>query len=101
MLKRYLYGGLFAVLCVGLVTVILLNRFDKFTPIEVLNAVPEDAILFMEEIDFEYLTESFLPDSRMWIDFVNTTNRTNLDSMLGKLLLQLNSSESLQNLVIL
>ncbi len=99
MLKRYLYVGLFAVVCVGLVTVILLKRFDKFTPIEVLNAIPEDAILFMEEIDFEYLTETFLPDSRMWIDFVNTTNRTNLDSMLRTLMLQVKSSESLQTLL--
>jgi len=100
MLKRYIYGGLFAVVCVGLVTVILLKRFDKITPIEVLQAVPEDAVLFIEDLDYEYLTESFLSGSRIWIDFVNTTGRSNLDSMVNNALSQINSSESLKNLLL-
>ena len=53
MLKRFIYAGLFAVVCIGLVLVFLLNRFDKITPLEILEAVPEDAILFAEDIDFE------------------------------------------------
>ena len=71
MLKRFIYGGLFAVVCVGLVVIILLQRYEKITPIEVLQAVPEDAILFAENVDFEYLTRTFVPNGRMWIDFVN------------------------------
>ncbi len=100
MLKRYIYGGLFAVVVVGLVTVILLKRFDKFTPTEVLQAVPEDAILFIEGIDYDFLTEKFLPGSRIWIDFVNTTNRTGLDSMLNVLLSEVSSSEPIQDLLL-
>ncbi|MCK4748882.1 MAG: hypothetical protein KAT15_17635, partial [Bacteroidales bacterium] len=72
MLKRYIYVGLFAVVCAGLVTIILLKRMDKITPIETLQAVPGDAFLFIEDVDYEYMTETFLPSSRIWIDFVNT-----------------------------
>ncbi|MCK5135313.1 MAG: PQQ-binding-like beta-propeller repeat protein [Bacteroidales bacterium] len=96
MLKRFLYGGLFAIVCAGLVVVILLQRFDKITPIEVLRAVPEDAIVFIENIDYEYLTETFLPRSRIWIDFVNTTGQSGLDSMINMALAQVNSSEPIQ-----
>ena len=97
MLKRFIYGGLFAVVCVGLITVFLLKRCDKVTPVEVLQAVPEDAILFFEDLDYEYLTETFLSGSRIWIDFINTTGRSNLDSMVNVVLSQINSSESLKD----
>ncbi len=100
MLKRFIYGGLFAIVCAGLLTVILLKRFDKITPIEVRQAVPEDAILFIEEIDYEYLTEIFLSGSRIWIDFVNTTHQTDLDSVVNIVLSQVNSSKSLQDLLL-
>jgi hypothetical protein len=63
MLKRILYGGLFAVVCAGLIAVILLQRLDKITPIGALQAVPDDAILFMENVDYEYLAE---PAGKGW-----------------------------------
>ncbi len=99
MLKRYIYGGLFAVVCAGLLLVILLNRFDKITPIEVLQVIPEDALLFLEDIDYEYLSESIIPGSRVWIDFVNTAGRSDLDSMTRMILSQVNSSEALLDLL--
>ena len=71
MWKRILYGGLFALVCAALITIILLQRFSAITPAEVLQGVPSDAIVYVEDIDYEYLTESFIPGSRIWIDFVN------------------------------
>ncbi len=100
MLKRIIYGGLFAVVCVALILVFLLSRFDKISPIEILEAVPEDAILFVEDIDFEYLTESFLAGNRIWKDFINTTGQTELDSLLQIALAQVNSSEPLKELLL-
>ena len=44
-------------ICIGLILLFLLSRFDKITPIEILEAVPEDAILFVEDLDYEYLTD--------------------------------------------
>ncbi|MEN8201250.1 MAG: hypothetical protein ABFS28_01555 [Bacteroidota bacterium] len=99
MLKRFIYAGLFAVVCVGLILVFLLNRFDKITPLEILEAVPEDAILFIEDIDYEYLTETFLAGSRLWVDYVNTTGQTELDSLLQVLLTQVNSEESMKDIL--
>ena len=76
MLKRlYIRWTLCSGVCWDWLLVILLKRFDKITPVEVQQAVPEDAILFVEDIDYEYLTETFLPGSRIWIDFVNITGR--------------------------
>jgi len=100
MLRRYIYGGVFAVVCVGLIMVFLLKRCDKITPVEVLQAVPEDAILFVEDLDYEYMTETFLSGSRIWIDFVNTTGRSHLDSMVNIVLTQVNSSEPLKDLLL-
>ena len=100
MVKRIIYGGLFAVICLGLLMVFLLNRFDKIEPIEVQRAIPEDAILFAEDIDYQYLTESFLSESRIWIDFVNIIERSELDSTLNAILGQIHSSESLNNLLL-
>jgi len=98
--KRFIYGGLFAVICLGLLLVFLLKRFDSIEPIEVQRAIPEDAILFAEDIDYEYLTESFMPGSRIWIDFVNIVERVELDSMLNVVLGQIRSSESLNDLLL-
>ena len=100
MVKRIIYGGLFAVICLGLITVFLLKRFDKTVPVEVQKAIPEDAILFAEEIDYEYLTETFLPGSRTWIDFVNIIHRSELDSMLSIALGQIRTSEPLNDLLL-
>ena len=100
MTRRIIYSGLFAVVCLGLITVFLLNRFDKIEPVEIQGAIPEDAILFAEDIDFEYLTESFLPESRIWIDFVNIIERGELDSILNATLGQIRSSEPLNDLLL-
>ncbi len=100
MLKRVIYGGLFAVVCIALILVFLLSRFDKISPIEILEAVPEDAIIFVEDIDYEYLTETFLSGNRIWKDFVNTTGQTELDSLFQIALTQINSSDALKDLLI-
>lgn len=97
MLKRFLYAGVFAVVCLGLVTLFLIKRFDKTTPAEVQQAIPGDAVLFAENIDFEYLTESFLPGSAMWIDFLNMVGKNDLDSLIQLTLGQIRSSESLND----
>ena len=95
MLKRFLYAGVFAVVCLGLVTLFLIKHFEKVTPVEVLQAIPGDAVLFAENIDYEYLTESFLPNSGMWIDFLNNAGKGDLDSLINLTLGQIRSSESL------
>lgn len=100
MAKRIIYGGLFAVVCLGLITLFLLKRLDKVEPVEVHGAVPQGAILFAEDIDFEYLTEKFLPESRIWIDFVNIIDRGELDSVMNIALGHIRSSEPLNKLLL-
>ncbi len=100
MLKKFIYVGLFAFVCLGLVGIILLKKLDKITPIEVLQAVPDDALLFIEKIDYEYFAEKFLPSNRIWIDFVNTTGRNGLDSVVRNILTYVASSEVLHELLL-
>jgi hypothetical protein len=100
MAKRFIYAGLFAVVCLGLVVLFLIKKLDKDEAVQVQGAIPEDAILFAEDIDFEYLTEEFLPESRIWIDFVNFMEKGKLDSMLNAVLAQVRSSESLYELLL-
>jgi hypothetical protein len=100
MTRRIIYIGLFAVVCLGLCTLFLLKKFDKIEAVEIQGAIPEDAILFVEDIDFKYLTESFLPESRIWIDFVNIIERAELDSILNVALSQIRSSEPLNELLL-
>ena len=98
--RRIVYGGLYAVVCLGLLILFLVKKLDKTVPAQVQGAIPEDAVLFAEEIDYKYLTESFLPESRIWIDFVNLIERAELDSSLNMVLGQLRSSESLNKLLL-
>jgi hypothetical protein len=100
MTRRIIYSGLFAIVCLGLITLFLLKKFDKIEVLEIQGAIPEDAILFVEDIDFKYLTESFLPESRIWIDFVNIIEKAELDSILNVALSQIRSSEPLNELLL-
>ena len=100
MWKRILIGGVIVFICAGLVVVILLQRMDRITPIEVLEAVPEDAIVLAEGIDYEYLTRTFFQKNRIWIDFVNTTGMIKLDSMTREVISQISSSESINELLL-
>ena len=100
MLKRYIYVGLFALVCLSLVGIILLKKLDKIAPSEVIQAVPDDALLFIEEIDYEYVAEKFLPENRIWIDFVNTTGRNGLDSTVRNILSHAGSNEAFRELLL-
>ncbi|MGW8316047.1 MAG: hypothetical protein ACWGNV_10630 [Bacteroidales bacterium] len=99
MLKKYLYGGILAVIVLGLVTLYLVKKLERITPVEVLQAVPEDAILFAEGVDFEFLTESFFPENRIWIDLVNTAGLNKIDSTLSQGITHILSNETLRELL--
>jgi hypothetical protein len=99
MLKNYVYGGVLAVIFLGLVTLYLVKKCDRIAPAEVLQAVPEDAIIYAEKVDFEYLSENFFPENRIWIDFINTAGKTQLDSVLSQALLHINGFASLRDLL--
>jgi hypothetical protein len=99
MWRRYLLGGVFAVVVLGLVALILWNRFDRVTPIEVWEAVPSDAVVFVEDLDYTFFSESFFQENRIWIDFVNTTGRTNIDSSMKSVVTRIDASELLRELL--
>lgn len=100
MLKKYVFAGIFAVVVVGLVTVVLLVRMDKITPAEVLQAMPSDALLLVENVDYEYVSERFLKENRVWIDFVHTTGKLKLDSALAVALEKIGSNAEMHEVLL-
>ena len=50
MAKRFIYAGLFAVVCLGLVVLFLVKKLDHDEAVQVQGAIPEDAILFAEDM---------------------------------------------------
>ncbi len=99
MWRRYLLGGIFAVVVTGLVALILWNRLDRITPIEIWEAVPSDAVVFVEALDYTFLSESFLPENRIWIDFVNTSGRIKIDSTIQSIISRVTGIEPLRELL--
>jgi len=99
MWKRFVIGGLIAVICVGLLVVILVQRIHRITPVSVLEAVPDDAIVLAEGVDYEYLTRTFFPRNRIWIDFVNTTGLNRIDSVVNQFIARIDANEPLQDLL--
>lgn len=100
MVKRFIYGGLFAIICLGLITLFFIKRFDKFAPVEVEQAIPGDALLFAERIDFAYFSESFLPSNRIWIDYLNISGRNEIDSLVNLALTQIRLSTSINDFLL-
>ncbi|MFH0757763.1 MAG: hypothetical protein V2B15_10790 [Bacteroidota bacterium] len=100
MFRRFIYVGLFVVVCAGLLSVILLKRMDKITPVEELQAIPGDALLFIEDIDYAYMTGTFLPASRIWVDFINTSGKNRLDSMISGMISRIHAQEDIQDLLL-
>ena len=82
MLRKYLFPGLFALVCLVLLGLVFLKRSPQVKTPESHEALPGDALLFIEDVDYEYLVETFLPGNRMWQDFIHTSGRSGLDSSL-------------------
>lgn len=98
-MKKFLFLGLLTLVCAALVTVFLLKRMEKIDPVEMSSAVPSDAILMVERIDYTYLSEQFFPKNRIWVDLVNTSGRARLDSSLQSLLMKISTNEGLHRVL--
>lgn len=95
MLKRFLFAGLFAVIVIGLAGLIFINSFDKVSTLEVRSAIPSDAVLFIEDLDYIYLSENYFSTNRSWIDFIQISGKVHLDSLLKVGMARISSSDVL------
>jgi len=88
------------VVVIGLVTVFLLVRMDKIAPARVIQAVPADALILIENVDYEYIAETFVKENRIWIDFVNTTGKLKLDSTVNAAIEKIGSNAELYEILL-
>ena len=95
-----MYIGLFALVCVSLLSLFFLKRMDKITPIQVIQAVPEDALVFVENLDYEYLSENFFSSNRIWIDLVHTSGLSRMDSSIHQLMGRLRNNETIHDFLL-
>ncbi|MEZ5069412.1 MAG: PQQ-binding-like beta-propeller repeat protein [Bacteroidales bacterium] len=99
-MKKVVIGGVFALVILGLLALIVGKRFEHTDVAEVIEAVPSDAVLLVEDLDLVFFTENVLKENRMWIDFVNTTGRLTLDSLLQVAIGQWSASDDIWNLLL-
>ena len=85
MLKRVLIGGSFAVILVVLLLFFLLRKSASFKEAYVAEAVPSNAVLFIDHIDYQYFTEEFSEESVLWKAFLEQSFFHEFDSISGLL----------------
>ena len=74
MLKRILVGGAFAVVAAGLMLIYFLSRTNTFVAAEASQAVSDNAILFVDQIDYKYFTEEFIAENQVWNELKSNSN---------------------------
>ena len=81
MLKRFLVGGILAVVTVGTLIFVLLQNIDSVQVADVAEAVPSNAILFVDKADFEFFTEEFLSENQVWEELCSYSYFSEFDSL--------------------
>ena len=96
MLKRFIYGGLFAVIFIGLLIIVFLKKTDTITPASVFEAIPGNAVVIVEHLDFEYLTKDFFESNTIWDGFSSVSCFAGIDSIFESLIIQLAKNEEIE-----
>jgi outer membrane protein assembly factor BamB len=83
MLKKLLIGGGLAVITVCVILFFTFRNIDSFKSAEIAEAVPSNAILFIDKIDYEYFTKDFRLENLLWNDLISRNGFANFDSLLN------------------
>ena len=98
MVKRFFYGALMAVVIFGLVLVVILKKTNTITHVTLFDAIPGDAVIIMENIDYEFITEE-LPENKIWADLLRSGEFASMDSSLALLKQNVSKNEELNKIL--
>ncbi len=85
MVKRLLIGGSLAIVCAGLLLVFILRSGDKFHEAFAAEAVPANAIAFVDKVDYKFFSQEFSNISLIWKDFIKYPYFHDFDSVFNLL----------------
>ncbi|MCF8346336.1 MAG: hypothetical protein K9G38_03920 [Bacteroidales bacterium] len=79
MWKRILAGGVLAVIVVGTVMVLMFRDIHTAHVAAVAEAVPSNAIVFVDKLDYSFFTEALQDKSQLWRDLLPSYYFRDLD----------------------
>jgi len=85
MVKRILIAGVPAVVIVGVLAVLLFRNSGSFKEAEVAEAVPSNAIIFVDHIDFGFFSEELVEESLLWRELITRRPFRQFDSIAAEL----------------
>ncbi|HDR67706.1 MAG TPA: hypothetical protein ENN61_01520, partial [Bacteroidaceae bacterium] len=99
MLKRYLYGGIFALVFIGLIVIIILKRTDSIIPATLYEVIPEDAVIIIEQIEYDFFSNEFITENKIYRDLLKASGFSVRDSLMGIILKNISENEGLKKIL--
>lgn len=81
MLKRVLIGGSIALIAIVFLFFFLIRKGTSFKEALATEAVPSSAVMFIENIDYQYFTKDFSEESLLWKAVLNQSRFHEFDSV--------------------
>lgn len=82
MAKRILISGLIAIIVAILIMVFVFQRRPSFQEAQPAQAVSASSILFLENIDYQYLANDFPLENQLWRSFLKYSEFQRVDTLL-------------------
>ncbi|MBN1132529.1 MAG: hypothetical protein JXR52_06990 [Bacteroidales bacterium] len=81
MLKRFIYGGIFALVFTGLLLLVILKKTGSAAPASLFEIIPGNAIMIAEHLDFNYVSNELIDQNTIYNDLANLTGFSGADSL--------------------
>jgi len=98
MLKRILYGAGFVLLLTLVVVLLFFRKKDHLLTSMITDAVTPDAILYLDQMDYDFFTGNFISDSEIWNALQLVAPGQRADSVVRRFAGQLSRVDLLQDL---
>lgn len=85
MLKKILIAGVPAAVIVGVLAVLLFRSSGSFQEARMAEAVPANAIIFVDHIDFGFFSEELIEESFLWRELITKEPLRQFDSVAAEL----------------
>lgn len=99
MLKRILYGAGFAIIFIGLLLLVVFKKTHTISSASLFDAIPGGAVVILENVDYEYLSDELLDNNLLWRDLADLAGMGSKDSLIRILINKISGSSDLEGLI--
>ncbi len=85
MLKRILTVGVLVVIVTGLLFIVLFRNKHSYQKADAAEAVPANAVLYIDNLDYRFFSEEFETESQLWADLLTHQYFQEFDSLFQQL----------------